>query len=469
MKQESIRVRFAPSPTGWMHLGNVRAALINALFAHKENGTFILRIEDTDQERLADPGGKQIMNDLSWLGLNFGEGPYFQSERSNLYTEQFEKLKEKKLVYRCFETPEELEEQRKIQLAQGLPPRYNRAALNLTEEEIQKNLDAGKPFIWRFKLPEGHITITDLARGTIEYDFAHFSDFAITRQDGSFTFIFANFVDDMLMNITHVFRGEDHITNSANQAALYQAFNREQPIFYHLPLICNIDGKKLSKRDFGFSLDDLRTSGFIPEAICNYLAIIGGSFKQEIMSFDELAHTLQFDRSSPTGSIQYDVEKLRWINQKWIAQLPTEELVTRCLPLLQKQYSTAISLEKEKLVDFLSRIQGDMVTLHDSVEFLSFYFVGLKVSPEILEQYKVSKYRDFFSTILKEYKQQEIDPAKFFTAIKQACKKENKPLKEVFTLLRLALTSKPQGLGIKDLIAILGIEKTLERIRQLAL
>ena len=300
-----VRVRFAPSPTGFMHLGNVRAALVNYLFARQKNGTFILRIEDTDQQRNVDPEGRQIIADLNWLNLTYQEGPlvggpyapYYQSERTPLYQEHLELLKKQARVYRCFCTAEELEKKRQRQLALKMPPRYDRACLKLSAQEIEKNLAEHKPFIWRFKLSDQIIQVTDLARGTITYDLKHFSDFPLTRQDGSFTFIFANFVDDLTMKISHIFRGEDHLSNTGVQAALYEAFSAPLPLFWHLPIMSNAEGKKLSKRDFGFSLNDLRTAGFLPEAIDNYLAIIGGgTFTQEIMSLEELAKNLDFSK-----------------------------------------------------------------------------------------------------------------------------------------------------------------------------
>lgn len=467
MTQKQVRVRFAPSPTGWMHLGNVRAALINKLFASQKNGVFVLRIEDTDAERTIDVDGQKIMDDLSWLMINHDEGPFFQSKRESLYKKHLTLLQEKNLVYRCFETTEELDAMRAEQRAQGLPPRYNRAGLKLSKEEIKKNLADKKPFIWRFKIPDGSLTINDLARGTITYNMEHFSDFAITRKDGSFTFIFANFVDDLTMGITHIFRGEDHLTNSANQAALYQAVQSPLPDFYHLPLICNSDGKKLSKRDFGFSLEDLKQSGFLPEAINNYLAIIGSSFKQEIMDLTALSQMLQFNESSPTGSIHYDVEKLRWVNQKWIRSLPVSDLTQRCIPFLQENYKQIKEIAFDTIVALIGYIQEDMVTLHDAVEFLNFYFVQPDVAQEILIKHNIDQHADFFQQIINDYADKKLNPEDFFSDIKNRIKTEKKPLREIFTLLRLALTGKPQGLGIKALVSMLNPQETIIRINNI--
>jgi len=456
-----IRLRFAPAPTGWMHLGNVRAAYMNALFAKKNNGHMILRIEDTDGERIIDVGGKQIMKDLAWLGITYDEGPFFQSDRTELYQKYLNIVIERNLVYRAFETPEELETQRALQRAQSLPPCYNRASLQLTQAEIDQKLANNVPFVWRFKLPHGQVSFYDIARGQLTFDLTHISDFAVTRQDGSFTFMFANFVDDMLMNITYILRGEDHMTNSACQIPLYQAFDLAIPIFYHLPIICNAEGKKLSKRDFGFSLDDLHNAGFIPEAICNYLAIIGGSFKEEIMDFDTLAATLKFDTSRPAGTIQYDVEKLRWFNHKWIGKLSVDDLVSRCMPFLIQQFPQAAHIENIK--ELIAFIQPDMTTLHDSVELLSFYFTEPKPDHEVLEHHNFTEIAPLISSILAHYADKDIDADAFVNELRQASKTRNLALKEVFAIARLLLTGSPQGLSVKLIIVMLGSDETKRR------
>ena len=273
----SVRVRFAPSPTGIMHLGNVRAALINYLFAQKNQGTFVLRIEDTDQERNENIFTQRILDDLAWLGLTYTEGPsksgpyepYFQSERGLIYQDFLKILEAKNLVYRCFCTIEDIEKKRQRQIALKQPPRYDRTCLRLSPELVTIKVAQSTPFIWRFQLPDSSIAVHDLARGVIDFDLKNISDFALTRTNGTFTFMFANFVDDLTMKISHVIRGEDHLTNTAGQAALYAALEVDTPIFWHLPIIVNSEGKKLSKRDFGFSLEDLRNAGFLPEAIDN--------------------------------------------------------------------------------------------------------------------------------------------------------------------------------------------------------
>jgi len=474
MNKKTVRVRFAPAPTGMMHLGNIRTALINFLFARKKNGTFVLRIEDTDPERNFDPTGTTIIQDLQWLGLTYDEGPsvggqytpYFQSQRTNIYERKLNLLQEKQLIYRCFCSQEELEKKRDRQRALKLPPRYDRTCMNLSKEKINYSLNQSKLFVWRFKLDHHQIIeITDLAHGKVRFDLKNFSDFPLTRQNGSFTYLFANFVDDMAMHITHIFRGEDHLSNTAVQAALFYAFNKPLPIYWHMPILCNINGKKLSKRDFGFSLRDLQKAGFVPEAINNYLAIIGGSFEKEVMSLDTLINTFDFDHLHTTGHITYDAEKLRWINRKWINQYKPQELLQRCRPLLQNAYPAAQKIDDQKLSKLLQTIKTDIVTLNDSVDALAFYFNKPPISSAIIHAYITEEYASIIDSIIAEYLPLLSDSTTFTHTLKQAAQEKNVPLKELFWFIRLALMGSTKGPGIYELITMLGSQESEKRIQ----
>jgi nondiscriminating glutamyl-tRNA synthetase len=474
MNTRPVRVRFAPSPTGFMHLGNVRAALMNYLFARQHNGTFILRIEDTDPQRNVDPGAHSIMSDLEWLELTFDEGPivggpwvpYFQSQRHGLYQEYLNRLQVSGHVYPCFCTFEELERKRERQIALKQPPRYDRACLKLSESERERKHQENIPYIWRFKIPDGTVEIQDMARGIITYDFKHFSDFALTRPDNSFTFIFANFVDDLVMEVTHIIRGEDHLTNTANQAALYKVFHRDIPIFWHLPIICNHEGKKLSKRDFGFSLQDLRDDGFIAEAVSNYLAIIGASFAQEIMSLDELTQTVRFEALAATGQIKYDLEKLRWLNHKWVSKLDPVVLAQRALPFLLKAYPAAASIPLDQLVDMVKLLQADLVTLKDIQKTLQFYF-----EQPILNYLELkAEYPDVTAvlpTLGAAIRNFTDSSEEIVEAINSFPKAQALSAKKFFSVIRLALIGQPQGPRIKDIISILGTEESILRLELL--
>lgn len=469
----TIRVRFAPAPTGMMHLGNIRTALMNYLFAQQKQGTFVLRIEDTDAERNFDPQAKEIRTDLGWLGLTYNEGPgiggpyepYFQSQRTAIYQERLNTLAKQGAIYRCFCTEEELERKRERQRALKLPPRYDRTCLALKQEDIERMLADKVPFIWRVKINHNDvITIHDLAHGNVRFEMKNFSDYPITRQDGSFTFIFANFVDDMDMKITHVFRGEDHLSNTANQAALYKAFNVALPIFWHMPIICNIDGKKLSKRDFGFSLRDLQEAGFLPEAIDNYLAILGSSFEQEIMSLDELATAMNFEKIHTTGAIRYDVEKLKWINHQWITKYPAEKLTQLCQPYLEKKYPEAASVNDKQLSQMIQTIKTDLITLQDCVPALTFYFTTPVVHKADLEACIASELRTSVASVVEQQLALITDSKNFVSKLKEEASKQKIPVKELFWFLRLALMDSIKGPAIHDLIDMLGTQEAKKRI-----
>jgi len=471
----TIRVRFAPSPTGMMHLGNVRTALINFLFAKQKEGTFVLRIEDTDAQRMLDPEAKKILEDLAWLNLTYDEGPivegphapYFQSQRAHLYEETRRLFEQKHLIYRCFCTEEELAKKRERQIALKLPPRYDRTCMALNEEQIAKNTHNNIPFIWRFKLNhERSVTITDLAHGSITFELSNFSDFPISRQDGSFTFMFANFVDDYLMNITHIFRGEDHLSNTANQAAMFDALNISLPMYWHMPILCNTEGKKLSKRDFGFSLRDLKEAGFLPEAVSNYVGIIGSSFTEEVMSLEELTKAFNFESIHSAGRITYDLEKLKWVNKQWIARCTLEKLLALCRPLLEKEYPQAQYLNDHTLTQLLRIIQTELVTINDVTSLLQFYFVEPTITREdflacISEQHytAIKEIITAQSTILAQ-------PADYNNQIKIAAKTQNIPLKELFWFLRLALMGTTHGPSIHELLEMLEYDKAQQRIEK---
>ncbi len=472
MTKSIIRVRFAPSPTGFMHLGNVRAALVNYLFARQKNGTFILRIEDTDQQRNIDPEGRQIMEDLSWLSLSYDEGPlkegpyapYYQSKRDALYKKYLAQFQEKKLIYRCFCTPEELEKRRARQLALKQPPRYDRTCLRFSEAESDA-LAQQKPFIWRFKLDyAGSVTFYDLAHHTMHFELKHFSDVPLTRQDGSFTFMFANFVDDVEMKITHVFRGEDHLTNTAAQVAMYEAFGAEVPVFWHLPIIGNALGKKLSKRDFGFSLTDLKQAGYLPEALCNYLATIGHSVEHDIMDRKQLIQNFDFEHLSATGQIRYDLEKLRWINHHWIMNYDTEKLTLLCRPFLIEQYPQFEKLSLESLSALIKHIQPELVTLKESVNALSFVVVRPTIDTESLKKYHFLEHVSFFKDALKRMEPLLHDPGRAAAFLQTLCKEQSKPIKDIFSLARIALTGKPEGPNLKDLLGMLSGQEIKDRL-----
>lgn len=466
----AVRTRFAPSPTGIMHIGNVRAALLNYLFAKQYNGTFALRIEDTDQQRNITDGTKYIIKHLNWLGLQFQEGPevggaygpYFQSQRSDIYQKHLEKLQAKNAVYRCFCTPEELEVRRNRQIAMKKPPRYEGTCLKLSDTQITQNIDSKKPFIWRMKIDSSKkVSFKDLARGILEFDLQHFSDFPLTREDGSFTFIFANCVDDCVMKISHVFRGEEHLSNTVSQTVLYQALEHELPSFWHLPILCNQDGKKLSKRDRGFSLEDIQQQGYLPEAICNYLGILGCSFAQEIMSLDQLAQAYQFENLHGASQIKYDIEKLKWMNHKWIVNCDLDKLTDLCKPFLEQNFDIS-AVPNDTLKSLIKMIQTDLQTLDQASDLLRFYFVTptvqLDAYPEVAHAETLAQVK----TILQGCKTN--DWQAFLQCAKAQTKNAGIPDKVLYGALRIFITGSPKGLQLQDLFNTLGAQRFFDRI-----
>lgn len=472
IKNQSVRVRFAPAPTGTMHLGNIRTALMNFLFAHQQNGFFLVRIEDTDQARELDPSAQGILKDLDWLQLSYDEGPeiggpyapYFQSKRTEIYQKHLDELKEKKQIYRCFCSETELEQKKARQVALKLPPRYDRTCARLSEQEITKRLELRDPYLWRILLIHESISIQDLSRGTIQFDLKNFSDFALTRQDGSFTFMFANFVDDMVMKITHVFRGEDHLSNTAGQAALYQAFKAPLPIFWHMPILTNLEGKKLSKRDFAFSVKDLKEEGYLPEAVLNYLAILGGSYAQEIMNSSELIEQINFKDPHTAGQIKYDVEKLNWINKHWIMKLDIHRLVELSIPYLETAYPEVVNVPQEKLHQIINLVKPDLYRLSQLVTALKFYFIPptlLKTDFEAcLDEEIIPLVYQLIAPISKEHLSKDY----FIEGIKKEALAHKIPTKQLFWFLRLALMGTTHGPSIPDLIRILGPQSSFDRI-----
>lgn len=469
-----VRVRFAPSPTGVMHLGNIRTALLNFLYARQKAGTFVLRIEDTDAERNFDPQGKKIIQDLEWLGLTYDEGPnkdggfgpYMQSERMNIYAEKLNFLREQGSIYRCFCTKEELEKKRKRQIALKQPPRYDQTCLQLSTEQINEKLDANIPYIWRMKIDHGQtISIQDIAHGTMTFDLKNFSDFPVTRADGSFTFMFANCVDDILMKITHVLRGEDHLTNTVGQVVIYQAFGITPPCFWHQPILANIDGKKLSKRDFGFSLNDLKDAGFLPQAIVNYLGIIGASFDQEILSLEELTKTINFEHQHASGLIKYDVEKLRWVNHKWIEQLETSQLMPYIMPFIIKDWPQAKDLSEEIITQLIDAVKTDVHTLSEIPAQLTFYFNAPQLEQKEITAHIPDQYLEVLKEILTINIELIDNPQEFLDAIKKACKEKGIPFKVFGAFTRLALTGKPKGLGLSLLLDLLDSSEIAKRFK----
>lgn len=468
MPSLGIKTRFAPAPSGVIHLGNIRAALINLIFAKKQHGHFILRIEDTDKEKVSYEKITAVLEDLKWLGIDFDEGPgkngkykpYFQSERTSLYNEYLNSLISKNYAYRCFCSKERLEELRQKQIDLKLPPRYDRLCLNLSQGEISNKIANYQPFVWRFLINQDwSIKIVDFIRGPILFSMHNFSDFVISRSDGSFNFLFANFVDDVTMEISHVIRGEDHLSNGALQACLYKVFNIEIPIFLHLPLILDEDGQKLSKRSQNFDLHFLKETGILPEAICCYLASLGSNLEDKPLSIQEMIQ--QYDlHSISSQSVRYETKKILSLNKKWINRLTSEELLVR----MQNLYDAAINLSLDTgLSKIIDTCKTHSETLQELLATIESIIHAPKITDIIIETAKALK-TDALISAIKILKNNNIAEAQ---GLETVIAQTDVSKKHLYSFIRLACTGKLHGLTINELYQLLPTKELSKRISAL--
>jgi nondiscriminating glutamyl-tRNA synthetase len=438
-----------------MHLGNVRAALLNYLFAKQKNGDFILRIEDTDNQRNLDHAVQQIFADLDWLNLNYTEGPYYQSKNTTQYQARLDELIDKDLVYKCFCTPHTLAEKKEAQIALKIAPRYDKTCLKLTKSDIEEKLNNKVDYIWRFKVSTGEVSFYDLAKGQMKFDLANFADFALTRSDHSFTFIFANCVDDINMKMSHVFRGEDHLSNTVVQILLYQSFNSPVPVFWHLPIICNLDGSKLSKRDFGFSLEELKAAGFLPEAIVNYLALIGNSFENEIMNLSEITQAYDFADIQSSSTVKYDEQKLRWVNQQWIQKIDIPNLANLLKPFITKQFPKAHNNSAQWWLDVAELIKTDIFTLNDAQQNIAYLFEKPVIKYEIIDNNVEVTGIEKLVLPKEEFKKiREALNGKKLQELEQILEQHQLHKKYLYQIIRLIITGKTHGPQINLLAKI---------------
>ena len=377
-----VRVRIAPSPTGYLHLGTARAALYNWLFARKNNGKFILRIEDTDIARSSKEMVTSILDGLSWLGLDWDEGPFFQSDRLDMYKEYANKLFEEGKAYYCYCTPQELLERREKAKSEKRDIKYDRHCLNLNEKERKRYEDEKRPRALRFLVPKGETSFNDIIHSVIKRDNREIEDFVIMKSDGTPTYNLAVVIDDYEMGITHIIRGEDHISNTPKQILLYRALNLTSPKFAHLPLILGEDRSKLSKRHGAVSVTQYRDDGFLPEALFNFLALLGWSpgGGREIMSSEEIIENFSLERINKRGAV-FDIGKLEWMNGVYINSITNGELLDRVIPFLFKKGWVDKDFSKERreyLMRFVALMKKRMKKLTDFVLFGSYFFEEVK-------------------------------------------------------------------------------------------
>jgi glutamyl-tRNA synthetase len=443
----SVLVRFAPSPTGYLHVGNARVALINALLAGGQAGCFVLRFDDTDLERSKDEYVQGIRRDLHWLGLTW-QDEYFQSKRLDRYTAAAEALKASGRLYACYETPEELDYMRRRQRARGKPPIYDRSALDLTAEQIAAYEAEGRKPHWRFKLAEGTIQWEDLCRGTCTYDAAHLSDPVLIRADGTFLYMMPSAVDDAEMGITDVVRGEDHVTNTAVQIQLFEALGQTPPRFAHLPLLVDSQGQGLSKRLGSMSLGDLRQEGLEPMAVVSLLGRLGSS--DAIEPFEDMDGLLKafdighFGRSTP----RFDTAELHRLNQKIIHAMPWEVAGPRL---------HALGLDHADEAFWLA-VRGNLTLLPDAKEW--YQVIHGSVAPVAVAPGDSAFYAAARS-LLPAAPWDAQTWKSWTTALKTETGRKGKDL---FMPLRRALTGHDHGPEMSTLLPLLGPDTVLARL-----
>ncbi len=482
------RVRIAPSPTGPLHIGTARTALYNYLHARHVGGTFILRLEDTDQVRSTVEFEKDILDGLHWLGLDWDEGPevagepargphapYRQMERLPTYEAAAERLLALDMAYPCYCTPEELEADRRAQEAAKQPPRYVGRCAGLTVEERRARGSDGRRGALRFRVGEGTIAFDDIVRGRVEIDVANLGgDFVIVRTDGTPLYHFTVVVDDAAMDITDVIRGEDHLSNTPKHILLFRALGHEVPRFAHLPLILNADRTKMSKRKSQTAIDDYIAQGFIKEALVNYLALLGWSTgtEEEILSLDELVE--RFDiRSVHKGGAVFDRERLEWLNGQWIRRLEPDDLIDRLRPFVESELAAG-RIEwmpgDDELRALLPVIQDRLPTLGAIGDLVGFLWVtDLDIDPAMLvpKRWDAATTRDGLSvardTIAAagdvSFEADELEPP-----LRALAEERGWKAGDLFMAIRVAVTGRTATPPLFDTLVALGRERVLARM-----
>lgn len=476
-----IRVRYAPSPTGHLHIGNARTAIFNYLYARHEGGDFIIRIEDTDTKRNVEGGEESQLENLEWLGVDWdespekpgGTGPYRQSERTDIYAEYAQQLLESGHAYYSFDTPEELEEERETQRAKGLMPKYSGKWRDASEEEIAAAREEGRPEAIRFRIPdEGVYSFDDMVKGKVEFQADSVGgDFVIVKSDGMPTYNFGVVVDDHLMEITHVLRGDDHVANTPKQMMIYEALGWQPPIFGHMTLIINGEtGKKLSKRDTDILqfIEQYRDLGYHPQGLFNYIALLGWSpvGEEELYTPEELIEIFDADRLS-TSPASFDQHKLDWMSSQYIGKMDTKQLTEWALPHLIQARLVDEDADQNEL-DYVEKVVGlyqkeldyaaqiiDLASIffHDTPEYsesakeaLAFEGAG-----EVIESFK-NQLNDLDET---DYQADKVQPL-----VKAVQKETGIKGKNLFMPLRAALLGEASGPGVNETVEVLGKEKT---------
>ena len=472
MTDRPARVRIAPSPTGYLHVGTARAALFNFLYARHTGGQFLLRVEDTDRERSKPEYIEPILDGLRWLSLDWDETIAYQSQRTELYEEYLKLFLESGHGYYCFCTKEELQQEREQAMAEKRDPKYSRKCLGLSADEVKARLDAGEKPVVRVKIPDGDVVYHDRVAGELKRSANDIEDFIVARSDGTVTYNFAVVVDDHDMKITHVIRGNDHITNTFKQVVLYQALGLELPEFCHVPLILRPDKKKVSKRLGDKFIGDYRQDGILPEAMVNYLALLGWSPKteQEIYPLDELIERFTLDNLNASNAV-FDQEKLFAFNREYLQKRSDHDLAQLLAPLIvEAGHSSKYWLETrwEYLRNVVALLKSRAQTVADLVDLSSYFFeFDGKYDPKAEQKQFKPDTADLLEELAARYEKLERFDHDSIEAVLTGLAAERQ-LKNAALIhpTRLAVSGRPQGPGLYEMLAVMGQPIVVDRIKK---
>lgn len=456
-----VRLRFAPSPTGYLHVGGARTALFNWLLARKEGGTFILRIEDTDVARSTQESVDAILEGMTWLGLDWDEGPFYQSDNFPLYREHVEKLLAAGKAYKCYCTPEELEKKRELAQAEGRKPKYDGTCRNLTEDV------PGAPYVVRFRSPEqGETAFDDLIKGRISFQNEELDDLIIQRTDGTPTYNFTVVIDDATMGITTVIRGDDHVNNTPRQILLYEALGYPVPKFAHVPMILGADKSRLSKRHGATSVMAYRDMGYLPEAMVNYLVRLGWSYgDEEIFSLDDLISKFSIESVGRSAGV-FNPDKLLWLNAHYIKTGDPERLAELLVPFLQER---GVDLTAgPDLVEVVKTLQDRSRTMLEMADGAIFYYAGdFDYDEQSLEKFLIPAARELCAELVARLEQaNDLGHDAIAELFVVLCADTGVKMKAVAQPARYALTGGSASPGIYEVIGVLGRDETVRRLKR---
>lgn len=476
-----IRVRFAPSPTGYLHIGGARTALFNWLFARKMGGKLILRIEDTDTARLKEDSVSQILTSLKWLGLNWDEGPeiggpcgpYAQSDRLEIYKKYADQLVAEGKAYPCFCTPEELEAQREEQRKAKQPFRYARTCRDLSKEEVEARIAAGEKYSIRVKIPkEGNVVVHDLIHGDVTFNMDQYDDFVIVKSNGMPTYNFAVVIDDHLMGMSHVLRAEEHLSNTPKQLLVYEAFGWEPPKFGHMSMILAPDRSKLSKRHGATSVEEFRSQGYVAEAIINYLTLLGWGpgDEREIFSLEETVKLFELEQMSKKAAI-YDTKKLTWMNGQYLSELSLEKILPEVKTFFIKDGLVTeewLAENEEYFAKLVDTVRVRVKTLQEVADASTYFFKEIEEYDEkgVAKHFKPEAIGLLEQCMAAIQADEVYDLASTEAIYNKLAEDNGLALGKVIHPTRLALTGRTVSPGMFDVMVLLGKEKTLARMQK---